>query len=528
MPIVAAVILTVASATKCCRQDADRTTGTDAGVTFSDERKLLMGKATGFLEFKRSLPVLRAAEARVNDWDEFHQLLPDADLQAQGARCMNCGVPFCHTGEIIGGATAGCPLHNLIPEWNDLVYQGRWRAAYERLALTNNFPEFTGRVCPAPCESSCVLGINEEPVMIKEIEVAIIDRAFAENWIAPSAPDVRTGRRVAVIGSGPAGLACADELNQLGHWVTVFERADRIGGLLMYGIPNMKLEKRLVDRRVDLMRREGIEFRSRVNVGVDVSPADLLADFDAIVLAGGAPKPRDLKIPGRELRGVHLAMEFLHSNTKSLLDSVFADGEFFEMRGRNIVVIGGGDTGTDCVASSLRHGCASVTQFEIMPQPLARELTHDSWLSRVRTFQTDYGQEEAAAVFGHDPRAYDILTKKFVGDAWQNLVGIETVEVEWKDNAFIERTGTERFFPADYAFLALGFVGVEKGNLLDGLGVALTERGTIAVGANKQTNVPSVFAAGDCERGQSLVVWAIADGRRAARSVNEFLALQRA
>ncbi len=487
-----------------------------------------MGKATGFLEFKRSLPVLRPAAVRAGDWDEFHHPLPDAELQTQGARCMNCGIPFCHTGETISGATAGCPLHNLIPEWNDLVYQGRWQAAYQRLAVTNNFPEFTGRVCPAPCESSCVLGINEEPVMIKEIEVAIIDRAFAENWITPNPPDFRTDKRVAIIGSGPAGLACADELNKLGHSVTVFERADRIGGLLMYGIPNMKLEKRLVDRRVDLMRAEGIEFRHSVNVGADISPEDLREDFEAIVLAGGAPKPRDLNIPGRDLRSIYFAMDFLTSNTKSLLNSVFADKQFFEMRGRSVVVIGGGDTGTDCVGSSLRHGCASVVQLEIMPQPPAREFTHDSWLSRVRTFQTDYGQEEAAALFGSDPRAYRTLTKRFVGDENQNLVGIETVEVEWKNNAFNEIAGTERFFPADYAFLALGFVGVEKGNLLDGLGVALTERGTISVGANKQTSVPSVFAAGDCERGQSLVVWAIADGRRAARGVNEFLALQRA
>ena len=485
-----------------------------------------MGKATGFLEFKRSLPVLRQAAVRVGDWNEFHYSLPDAELQTQGARCMNCGIPFCHAGEIIGGATAGCPLHNLIPEWNDLVYQGRWRAAYQKLALTNNFPEFTGRVCPAPCESSCVLGINQEPVMIKEIEVAIIDRAFAENWIMPNPPDFRTDHRVAIIGSGPAGLACADELNKCGHHVTVFERADRIGGLLMYGIPNVKLEKRLVDRRVDLMRAEGVEFRRSVNVGVDLTPEDLREDFDAVVLAGGAPTPRDLKVPGRDLRGVYFAMDFLTSNTKSLLDSVFADKQFFEMRGRNIVVIGGGDTGTDCVASSLRHGCASVVQLEIMPQPPAKELTHDSWLSRVRTFQTDYGQEEAAALFGRDPRAYAALTKRFVGDENQNLVGIETIEVEWKDNAFNEIAGTERLFPADYAFLALGFLGVEKGNLLDALGVNLTERGTIAVNANKQTNVPSVFAAGDCERGQSLVVWAIADGRRAAQGVNEFLGLQ--
>lgn len=486
-----------------------------------------MGKTTGFLEFTRSLPVLRQAHQRVDNWDEFHAHLPESDLKAQGARCMNCGIPFCHSGQTVGVVTTGCPLHNLIPEWNDLVYRGRWHEAYNRLALTNNFPEFTGRVCPAPCEASCVLGINEEPVMIKEIEVSIVDRAFAEGWITPERPQLRTGKRVAIIGSGPAGLACADELNKLGHSVAVFERSDRIGGLLTYGIPNMKLEKRLVERRVNLLADEGIEFRSGVDAGVDVSAEELSREFDVVVLTVGASKPRNLEIEGRHLRGIHFAMDYLSRNTKSLLDSVFADGQFIDVRGKNVIVIGGGDTGTDCVGSSLRHGCRSLVQFEITDKPMDRILTHDGWLARVRHFQTDYGQEEAIAVFGADPREYNILTRRFVGDENGNLVGVETVQVEWiEENGarmLREVYGTEKFWQADAVFLAMGFTGVEKSRLIEDLGVNLTARHTIKVKENKQTNVPFVFAAGDCERGQSLVVWAIADGRRAARGVHNYL-----
>ena len=482
-----------------------------------------MGKTTGFIEFSRSLPILQEPQARISNWDEFHTTLPESELKKQGARCMNCGIPFCHTGATFDGANVGCPLGNLIPEWNDLVYRGKWFEAYKSLAATNNFPEFTGRVCPAPCESSCVLGINELPVMIKEIEVSIIDRAFEEGWLAPRPPKNRTGKRIAVIGSGPAGLACADELNRFGHHVTVFERDDRIGGLLMYGIPNMKLDKRLVERRVSLMRDEGIEFRTGVKVGEDVSAEELKRDFDAVVLACGATEPRDLPIEGRNLRGIHLAMEFLLKNTKSLLDSNLTDGEFIDVKNKNVIVIGGGDTGTDCIATSIRHGCRTITQFEIMPPPAEKKYTHESWLARARAFQIDYGQEEAKAIFGADPREYCIMTKKFVGDRQGNLKGLETVEVEWKDGILTEIEGTQKFWKAEKVFLAMGFTGVEKVRLFEDLGVSLTAKGTIWTDENKQTSAPKIFAAGDCERGQSLIVWAIADGRRAAAGVDKFL-----
>ncbi len=482
-----------------------------------------MGKATGFIEFSRSLPILQAPEQRIKNWNEFHTPLPESELKKQGARCMNCGIPFCHTGATFEGANVGCPLGNLIPEWNDLVYRGKWFEAYKSLAATNNFPEFTGRVCPAPCESSCVLGINEEPVMIKEIEVSIIDRAFAEGWIAPSPPKHRTNKKVAVIGSGPAGLACADELNKFGHSVTVFERDDRIGGLLMYGIPNMKLDKNLVKRRVNLMRDEGVEFRTNVRVGEDLAAEELKRDFDAIVLACGATQPRDLPVEGRNLRGIHFAMEFLLKNTKSLLDSAHSDREFIDVKDRNVIVIGGGDTGTDCIATSIRHGCRSLTQFEIMPQPVEKVFTHESWLSRARTFQVDYGQEEANAIFGGDPREYCVLTKKFVGDDKGDLQGLETVEVEWKDGKLSQIEGTEKFWEAEKVFLAMGFTGVEKAKFFEDLGVSLTPKGTISVKENKQTSVENIFAAGDCERGQSLIVWAIADGRQAALGVDKYL-----
>jgi glutamate synthase (NADPH) small chain len=482
-----------------------------------------MGKATGFIEYKRSLPILREPIERAQDWHEFHEPLPASELRTQGARCMNCGIPFCHVGEMENGVTKGCPLHNLIPEWNDLVFRGHWREAYKRLSQTNNFPEFTGRVCPAPCESSCVLGINEEPVMIKEIETAIIDRAFEEGWILPNPPKTRTDKSVAIIGSGPAGLACADELNKLGHLVTVFEREDRIGGLLMYGIPNMKLDKKIVDRRVNMLAKEGIEFRSNVNVGSDISAEELKNDFDAVVLCAGAPKPRDLSIEGSDLKGIHFAMDFLTASTKSLFNN---ESRAIDVKDKNVVVIGGGDTGTDCIATSIRQGCRSVTQFEILPSFPETVLNHNDWLNRGRVFQIDYGQAEAAAIFGDDPRKYEVLTKRFVGDGDGNLAAIETVNVEWKQEngtTLREIPGTEQLFKTDAVFLAMGFVGAEQSAWLDELGVEFTERGTIFVDDSKQTNVPNVFAAGDCERGQSLIVWAIKDGRDAANGVHEFL-----
>ncbi|MFT3745326.1 MAG: glutamate synthase subunit beta [Pyrinomonadaceae bacterium] len=480
-----------------------------------------MGKPTGFMEYSRTLPILGDARSRTGNWSEFHGHLPDNELQDQGARCMNCGIPFCHTGTMMNGGTIGCPLHNLIPEWNDLVFRGKWREAYERLALTNNFPEFTGRVCPAPCESSCVLGISEDPVMIKEIEMSIIDRAFEEGWIVARPPISRTGKRVAIIGSGPAGLACADELNKHGHTVTVFERDDRIGGLLMYGIPNMKLDKSIVQRRVDLLAAEGVEFRTNVSVGRDISADELRKDFDAVVLCCGAPKPRDLRIEGRELAGINFAMDFLTKATKTLLSDDAVSP--IDVRDKNVIVIGGGDTGTDCVATSLRQGCKSLVQFEIMPRPTDRIATHDGWLSTVRTFQIDYGQSEADATFGGDPREYSVLTKRFTGDEAGNLNGLETIAVRWENGQLVEIAGTDRFWPVDTVFLAMGFTGGEETSFFSDLGVEIDHNNVVKVNEWKRTNVANIFAAGDCERGQSLVVWAIADGRKAATSVHAFL-----
>src|SRR2546425_1304405 len=377
-----------------------------------------MGKPTGFLEYQRELPADRSPLERVHDWQEFHDHFPVLKLQEQAGRCMDCGIPFCHTGALLNGMASGCPINNLIPEWNDLVYSGLWREALERLHKTNNFPEFTGRVCPAPCEGSCVLGISEPPVTIKNIECSIIDKGFDEGWVLPEPPAKRTGKKVAVIGSGPAGLACAAQLNRAGHWVTVFERADRIGGLLMYGIPNMKLDKRIVQRRVDLMATEGVKFVTSCEVGKDYPAEKLRKDFDAIVLCGGATRPNDFfaKTEGRNLKGIHFAMDFLHANTKSLLDSNHEDGHYLSARGKDVVVLGGGDTGTDCVGTALRHGCRSLVQLEIVPMPPLERAADNPWPQWPKVYRLDYGQEEGKALWGEDPRQYAIQTTKFLGD----------------------------------------------------------------------------------------------------------------
>ncbi len=480
------------------------------------------------MEFTRTLPPSRPPAERVFDWQEFHEHMPESHLREQGARCMDCGVPFCHTGRIINGAASGCPINNLIPEWNDLVYRGHWREALDRLHRTNNFPEFTGRVCPAPCEGSCVLGINDAPVTIKSIEQAIIDKAFAAGWVVPKPPAVRSGKNVAIVGSGPAGLACASQLNHAGHLVTVFERADRAGGLLMYGIPNMKLEKTIVQRRLDLMSAEGIRFVTGLNVGKDYDVERLNKDFDAIVLCGGATRPRDLALAGRNLQGIHFAMEFLHTNTKSLLDSNHEDGRYLSAKGKDVIVIGGGDTGTDCVGTALRHGCRSLAQFEILPPSPEERAPDNPWPQWPKVYRLDYGQEEAVAVFGRDPRAYSIMTKRFLGDENGHLRAVQTVEVSLEKGSnggpgLREVPGTEREWPAQMVLLALGFLGPETDGLLSQLGVLINERGNVEVDQEQMTIVPRVFAAGDMTRGQSLVVWAIADGRRAAKGVDKYL-----
>jgi len=487
-----------------------------------------MGKPTGFLDYTRELPLDRDAVKRILDWNEFHDHMPEASLKNQAARCMDCGIPFCHTGQLVSGMASGCPINNLIPEWNDLVFRGLWREALERLHKTNNFPEFTGRVCPAPCEGSCVLGITSPPVTIKNIEVSIIDKGWEEGWVTPEAPAKRTGKKVAVIGSGPAGLSAAAQLNRVGHTVTVYERADRPGGLLMYGIPNMKLDKKeVVERRLKLMRDEGIEFVCNTEVGRDISAQDLMEKFDAIVVCTGATKPRDLPIDGRALKGVHFAMEFLTANTKSLLDGN-RNGTFIDAAGKDVIVIGGGDTGTDCVGTSMRHGCKSLVQVEILPKPPESRAADNPWPEWPKTYKLDYGQEEAKARYGADPRVYLTTAKRFVADDAGNVAGVELVEIKWGKNdkgQFVPQDvpGTSRIVPAQLVLLAMGFLGPEQ-PLLEQLGVERDPRSNVKADHGKfTTTLPKVFAAGDCRRGQSLVVWAFNEGRGAARECDRFL-----
>ncbi len=464
----------------------------------------------------RILPVLRPPVERVHDWNEFHTHPTELTLREQGGRCMDCGIPFCHTGELLNGAASGCPLNNLIPDWNNLVHRGRWHAALDFLHKTNNFPEFTGRVCPAPCEGSCVRAITDEAVTIKTIECAIVDRGFDEGWIVPRPPQRRTGRKAAVIGSGPAGLACAAELNSMGHAVTVFEKSDRIGGLLMYGIPNMKLDKAIVRRRVDLLVAEGMEFVTNTEVGCDYPAERLLNEFDAVVLCGGANRPRDLAVENRNLAGIHFAMDFLRANTKLILDGATPD--FISAKDKDVIVIGGGDTGTDCVATALRHGCRSLVQFEILAQPPSARAADNPWPQWPKIHRVDYGHDEAIALNGKDPRFYSVMTRSFLGD--NKVEAVETVEI---DPSFNEVPGTKRIWPAQLVLLAMGFLGPEKEGLISQLGLTLNAKGLVSVNTNKMTNIPGVFAAGDIERGQSLVVWAIADGRKAAAGVDKYL-----
>lgn len=477
-----------------------------------------MGKPTGFKEFDRKKVPWRLPIVRLADFGEVYTEPADEQLREQAARCMDCGVPFCQSN-------SGCPIDNLIPEWNDLVYQGRWKDAIERLHQTNNFPEFTGRVCPAPCEGACVLGITDPAVTIKNLENAIIDRAFTEGWVRAKPPAKRTGKKVAIVGSGPAGLAAADQLNKVGHEVTVYERADRIGGLLTYGIPNMKLDKGVVQRRLDLMAAEGVRFVTGADVGNNVDAQELLDQNDALLLTTGATKPRDLPIPGRDLDGIHFAMEFLTATTKSLLDSSLNDGKYISAKDKKVVVIGGGDTGTDCIGTSLRHGCSQLINFELMDRPPEDRADDNPWPQWPRIFRVDYGHEEAEAKFGTDPREYCVLSKEFIDDGHGRIRGILAVHVQWSKGddgrmRMQEIPGSEHIVEADLVLLAMGFLGPEQ-ILIDSLGLQVDNRGNYAAEHGSfTTSLDGVFAAGDCRRGQSLVVWAINEGRGAARAID--------
>ena len=474
-----------------------------------------MGKVTGFKEFSREVEPYRPAKSRVLDFKEIYTDHDDNLLNTQAARCMNCGVPFCQSGE-------GCPVYNLIPEWNDLVYNEQWEDAFDRLFKTNNFPEVTGRVCPAVCEGACVLGITETPVAIKNLEFAIADKGIKSGWLKPKVPEVRTNRKIAIVGSGPAGLSAAQQLNSVGHSVEVYERSDRIGGLMMYGIPNMKLDKSILDMRIEIMEKEGIVFHTNNDIGAPNSPSleNLISENDSVLLTTGATKPRDLAIPGREGDGVHFAMEFLGKNTKSLLDSKLKNNNFISAKDKNVIVIGGGDTGNDCLGTSLRHQCKSLLNFEIMPELPKDRADNNPWPLFPRIHKVDYGHEESIEVLGKDPREYSISGKEFLRDESGKLIGIKTVMV---DSAFKEIKGTEKTWKADLILLAMGFLGPEN-YINQEVDIDLDERSNFKADHNiHKTSHPKVFAAGDCRRGQSLVVWAINEGRAAAREIDKEL-----
>ena len=488
-----------------------------------------MGKPTGFMDYKREDAQAYSVKERIKNFDEFHTPLSKEDQQQQGARCMECGVPFCQAGMQIGNAFSGCPLNNLIPEWNDLIYKGNWEQAYYRLKMTNNFPEFTSRVCPALCEKACTCGANGDAVTVKANEYGIIENAYDEGYASPKIPSVRTGKKIAVIGSGPSGLATADQLNKRGHSVTVFERSDRVGGLLMYGIPNMKLEKNIIERKIDIMKAEGIEFKTGVNVGKDIKSAQLLKEYDRVVLACGASNPRDIKAAGRDASGIYFAVDFLKSTTKSLLDNDLKDGSFISAKDKNVMVIGGGDTGNDCVGTSIRHGAKSVLQLEMMPKLPDTRAEDNPWPQWPRVCKTDYGQEEAIELFGNDPRIYQTTVKEFIKDKKGSLVGAVLVKLKAEKDKKTGRMmmkeieGSEYKVDVELVLIAAGFLGSES-YVTKAFGVDVNARTNVATAENShRTNVENVFVTGDMHRGQSLVVWAIREGRDAAKEVDESL-----
>jgi len=488
-----------------------------------------MGKPTGFLDYAREEAQSILPEERIKNFNEFHIPLSEEEQQIQGARCMECGVPFCQSGMTICGMTSGCPLHNLVPDWNDLVYRGVWKQAYNRLRKTNSFPEFTARVCPALCEKACTCGLYDDPVSVRENELAIIEHAYAAGYADPKPPTVRTGKKIAVIGSGPAGLAAADQLNKRGHLVTVFERDDRPGGLLMYGIPNMKLDKKIVERKIKVMEEEGVIFQTKVDVGKEVMPKELLKEFDSVILTCGAKNPRDLKVPGREAEGIYFAVDFLKSTTKSLLDSHLSDEKNISAKGKNVIVIGGGDTGNDCVGTCIREGAKSVTQLEMLPEPPVERAENNTWPEWPCIKKTDYGQEEAIAVFGKDPRIYETTVKEFKKNKAGKVNKAVLVSLcQKKDEktgrmGMVPVKGTEKEIPADLVLIAAGFLGSEN-YVTEAFGISLNARSNVATeNGSYKTGREKVFTAGDMHRGQSLVVWAIREGREAAREVDDSL-----
>ena len=485
-----------------------------------------MGKPTGFLEYERKTGKAQEPLSRIRHFNEFHTPLTEEQQKKQGARCMECGVPFCQSGMMIGGMVSGCPLNNLIPEWNDLVYSGNWSQAYNRLKKTNSFPEFTSRVCPAPCEAACTCGLNGDPVSIKENERAIIEKAYETGKAGPRPPRIRTGKKIAVVGSGPAGLAAADQLNKRGHNVTVFERDDRIGGLLMYGIPNMKLEKHIIDRKIQVMREEGVSFVTGADVGNGYKASRLKRDFDCVVLACGASNPRDIQVPGRDAEGIYFAVDFLKSTTKSLLNSGMEDGSYISAKDKNVIVIGGGDTGNDCVGTAVRHGCASVIQLEMMPKLPDKRADDNTWPEWPRVCKTDYGQEEAAAVLGKDPRVYQTTVKEFIKDESGKVCRAVLISLESRKDpetgrfSMVPVEGSEREIAADLVLIAAGFLGAQS-YVAEAFGVDLNDRTNVETGAGSYaTTAENIFTAGDMHRGQSLVVWAIREGREAARQID--------